>query len=316
MPSPPEFPTMPSPHARRPRRAFTLIELLVVIAIIGVLIGLLLPAVQAAREAARRAQCTNNLKQIGLAMNNYMTTNGVFPMGSYHWTQAGESCSFIKGHTWGIFILQYMEGYALYNAINMGKSYASYADATMTMTNVSSYVCPSDTQAAKNDPQYVQFWQTSYSGVAGNSDIFIYSYNPGTNDDRCNDLDSDGVFGYTVTFSPAAIVDGLSTTAFVGETSRFPNEAGSSIFSIGNVAAWWGGDPNWGDARISGLAFTVPHINAPAQMGTSNFDGNGIPLCESGTSPLYSDQPSWAIRPHDGADPVRQPRPVGLPQPA
>ena len=86
----------PRIDARRP--AFTLIELLVVIAIIAVLIALLLPAVQSAREAARRAQCTNNLKQLGLGMANYESTYGCFPQGSF-WIQPA-SLGFAWRHAW------------------------------------------------------------------------------------------------------------------------------------------------------------------------------------------------------------------------
>src|SRR3982751_3902761 len=94
----------------RTRRGFTLIELLVVIAIIAVLIALLLPAVQAAREAARRSQCVNNLKQIGLAMHNYESSNNCLPYGK-------------KACCWGTFqhaILPGIEQQALFNAFNFG----------------------------------------------------------------------------------------------------------------------------------------------------------------------------------------------------
>ena len=101
---------------RTSRRGFTLIELLVVIAIIAVLIALLLPAVQAAREAARRAQCVNNMKQIGLAMHNYESSNGCFPPGE-------KGCCW---GTWNVFILPYVEQSALFNAWNsMGNNVPS-----------------------------------------------------------------------------------------------------------------------------------------------------------------------------------------------
>src|SRR5688572_17420401 len=99
------------------RRAFTLIELLVVIAIIAVLIGLLLPAVQAAREAARRAQCVNNLKQIGLALHNYHDVHGSFPPGGISnntFGSFGRNSSSLNG--WQLYILPQLEQTPLYNA--------------------------------------------------------------------------------------------------------------------------------------------------------------------------------------------------------
>src|SRR6187399_591117 len=98
-------------------RGFTLIELLVVIAIIAVLIALLLPAVQAAREAARRSQCVNNLKQLGLAVHNYISSNDIIPpAGGWNNTNPNNFCW--QNQSMKARILPFMEMTALYNAIN------------------------------------------------------------------------------------------------------------------------------------------------------------------------------------------------------
>src|SRR5690242_14750771 len=110
-----------TPFGQRPhRRGFTLIELLVVIAIIGVLIALLLPAVQAAREAARRAQCVNNLKQIGLGLHNYESSNGAFPtagQGSLYDGVPVPDTMYVDGTGFHARILPFIEQSAAYNAI-------------------------------------------------------------------------------------------------------------------------------------------------------------------------------------------------------
>jgi prepilin-type N-terminal cleavage/methylation domain-containing protein/prepilin-type processing-associated H-X9-DG protein len=132
------------------RRGFTLIELLVVIAIIAVLIALLLPAVQSAREAARRSQCTNNMKQIGLAMHNYHTASGSFPPGGAATSAYSNSTYYPTWGTWSAqaLMLGYLEQTPLYNAANfswvVGWSNGFNINSTVSASILNVFICPSD----------------------------------------------------------------------------------------------------------------------------------------------------------------------------
>src|SRR5512135_1823837 len=125
----------------RQRQGFTLIELLVIISIIGVLVALLLPAVQTAREAARRIQCTNNLKQIGLAIHNYDSAVGTLPLGCVVTFDRANNPVF---NGWGITarILPYLESQNQFNACNFSLPNETPENDTAMRLGIPTYLCP------------------------------------------------------------------------------------------------------------------------------------------------------------------------------
>ncbi|APW63162.1 DUF1559 domain-containing protein [Paludisphaera borealis] len=185
-----------------PRFGFTLIELLVVIAIIAVLIALLLPAVQSAREAARRAQCLNNLMQIGIALQNYEGAFEVLPPGSVG-DGNGPVLDQPKGYGfgWMVGVLPYMELKNVYNHFNYKIGLYDQANLTTRTNLVRSFLCPSDSGAVR-DSQRVAM--TSYAGVHHDVEAPIAA-------------DNHGVLFLNSAISYEKITDGSSQTIFVGE---------------------------------------------------------------------------------------------------
>jgi prepilin-type N-terminal cleavage/methylation domain-containing protein/prepilin-type processing-associated H-X9-DG protein len=226
------------------RRGFTLIELLVVIAIIAVLIALLLPAVQAAREAARRAQCMNNLKQLGLAIANYESANNCYPSGTIYGFNGGSPGAICtspgfgnncQNTPWFLLMLPYIEQGTLYNSFNasMGMEGPSISglpggfilNSTVYTTKIASFQCPSD-----NVSTYTMstLFQLPFSATKGN-----YGCNWGNLDDgqallggkliTTPQLWLQSPFGFsrngTGPFNcrVASVTDGTSNTQFVSE---------------------------------------------------------------------------------------------------
>jgi prepilin-type N-terminal cleavage/methylation domain-containing protein/prepilin-type processing-associated H-X9-DG protein len=223
----------------RNRRGFTLIELLVVIAIIAVLIALLLPAVQSAREAARRIQCTNNLKQIGLAMHNYHTAVNSFPPGvAASFNALNPGCIAWSGWSAQSLMLNYMEQSPLYNACNFmidpfSTSLSPLVNGTAVYTKISSFLCPSDgnagsaggnaglTQSNQVDTTlinnyYASEGTTTYiDNVLGNGST-LPCPGPSSGGQPANQ-GSTGVFWYAVSYGIQSITDGTSNTVAFSE---------------------------------------------------------------------------------------------------
>ena len=191
--------------SRRP--GFTLIELLVVIAIIAVLIALLLPAVQAAREAARRAQCVNNLKQMGIALHNYHDVNGALPLGRTF--QSGTYKPFSQQAR----ILQFIEQGTIYNTLNFNWGSYDPPNSTATATNVNTFLCPSDVSA----PIPAGWAGLNYRANEGTSVAMWYGADDTTNVNNGIVPPPNGLFFSSTQVRIADVIDGTSNTAAFSE---------------------------------------------------------------------------------------------------
>ena len=219
---------VPSEGTQQRRTAFTLVELLVVIAIIGILVGLLLPAVQAARESARRMSCSNNLKQVGLALQNYAGAVKRFPRETYFSQRANGS--FFYG-SWIPQLLPYFEQQALSNLYDHQSSFFEPANRVAIETKLAVFECPSTpggTQLTSTlRARYASGWQIHTDRGAYTSDYAAQrGISPGTFSVYASASNSSlnvGVFGESTDVGFRDITDGTSNTIIVHESAGRAN---------------------------------------------------------------------------------------------
>jgi prepilin-type N-terminal cleavage/methylation domain-containing protein/prepilin-type processing-associated H-X9-DG protein len=288
---------------RRSPAAFTLIELLVVIAIIAILIGLLIPAVQKVREAAKKASCTNNLKQIGLAFHNYESANGMFPPGIVGTPGTTPTA---PAWGWGVFILPNLEQGNVYTVLNpsgqsMTAAMNNAAGLAALQDPIQTFLCPSDITFSN----YPLNGSRAFTGVVAGKTIYIAQSNYVVNGGNAGGNPTDGVFGVGSTTRILQISDGTSTTILAGERDSGDITAGVSS----RKAGFWAGS----DSAISTSAlwfltqyqmFTGQSLTTDATYTLgSQHNGKGganVVMCDGSVHFLNKSIP-WADTATNGA---------------
>jgi prepilin-type N-terminal cleavage/methylation domain-containing protein len=292
----------------RGRRGFTLIELLVVIAIIAILIALLLPAVQQAREAARRSQCKNNLKQIGLAMHNYLDATRVFPPSFCIGAE--------KGGTWSITarILPYLDQA---NAYTLADLTVGYTDPPNNSNGITAQVlpfnrCPSEVNGDTSNST-PPFYPPNYAFNFGTWKV----YTPNSSNLRDGGKPGDGAFGPNSKFTTAHFTDGTSNTLCASEVKCYTTNTGAPADAAANdtaptpsattfvtagtltaaVPGSAGGHREWTDGKIHETGFTAtfpPNSKVQLQSGATTLEGDYISCKERSSSAACAGQPTYA----------------------
>lgn len=285
---------MPAPiqSPRSPRRGFTLIELLVVIAIIAILIALLLPAVQQARAAARRLQCKNHLRQIGLALHNYVDAFGKFP--------PAFAVGVGGGGQWSLHarLLPYLDQGNLSRLIDFEDDYGGGDDALAKIrtTRIPLYICPSEVKdEVRKENGIAVHYPTSYGYNAGTYTVFTHSSETAVIDSETFILGgepADGAFGPNSALDTGNFVDGMSQTLCFAEVKTFTPyirdgqdgpalpPADLALLTAGSLKTT--GHTEWVDGRVHQTGFTTvfgPNAVTPITDGATAVQDGDFTSC-------------------------------------